>query len=77
MQRIASILFICLFCISSEAAIKEEELDPEMLRLMDLLKEWEVLKELELMRELGMVEGFEAAPSGRPRPSREAPKDRR
>ena len=65
MRRIAWILFLVLFYSSSFAATKQEELpDREMLKLMELLREWEMIKDLDLMRQLGNLDQTEGSGTG-------------
>ena len=62
MRRIAWFLLLFLFYSSSFAATKQEELpDREMLRVMDLLREWEMIKNLDLMRQLGNLDQMEGS----------------
>jgi hypothetical protein len=47
------------------AATKQERLDQEMLKLMDVLQQWEMIKNLELMRDVSRVEaGTERSATG-------------
>lgn len=79
MRQIAWVtLFLVLFYFSSFAGTKEEELpDREMLRLLELLREWDMIKNLDLMRQLGNLEGTEERPAGETgqKPPRQRTKD--
>lgn len=60
MRRIAWIFSLLLFYSSSFAGAKQEELpDREMLKLMELLRDWEMIKNLDLMRQLGNLDRIE------------------
>ena len=62
MRKIAWIFFLLLFYSSSLAATKKEELpDREMLKMMDLLREWDMIKNLDLMRQLGELDRTEGS----------------
>ena len=57
MRQLAWISFcLLLFYPSAFAGTKEGEPDREMLRLIELLREWEMLKNLDLVRDLEKVE---------------------
>lgn len=57
MRRIAWIFLLLLFCSSSFAGTKQEELpDRELLKLMEFLREWDMIKDLDMMRQLGNLD---------------------
>lgn len=57
MRRMIWILILLLFCPAAFAATKQEgPPDQEMLKLMELLRDWEMIKNLDLMRQLGTLE---------------------
>lgn len=80
MRQIAwATFFLFHFCFSSFAGTKEEELpDREMIRLMELLREWDMIKNLDLMRQLVNLEGTEEGPADETgqKPPRQRTKDR-
>ena len=57
MRGIAWIFVLLLFGPSSFAASKQEETpDREMLKLMELLRDWDMIKNLDLMRQMEQLE---------------------
>ncbi len=57
MRRVAWIFFLLLFHSHSFAGAKQEEPpDREMLKLMELLRDWDMIKNLDLMRQMDQVE---------------------
>ena len=62
MRQIAWILFLLFLYSSSFAGSKQEERpDREMLKLMQLLRDWEMIKNLDLMRQLDKLDRTEDA----------------
>lgn len=60
-------LFLLIFFLASSAGNKEEGPDREMLRLMELLREWDTIQNLDLMRELDGLERTGNPSEGRDR----------
>jgi len=64
-RKIACIVFLLISFSSSFAATKAEERpDREMLKLMELLRDWEMIKELDLMRQIENLNRMEEPGKG-------------
>ena len=60
MRQIAWILVFLLFYPAAFAGTREQELpDREMLKIMELLREWEMIKNFDLMRQLDNLDRTE------------------
>lgn len=79
MRKTAWIVFLLVFYSSSFAGTKQEELpNREILKIMELLREWEMIKDLDLMRQLGNLDRMEepATEPGTQNPQRGRIKDK-